>query len=94
MFRKEMSEFLGRNTTTARVKLQPEVLVARPDVAARVMNQMLQAEAVPLRKILVNHLKKMRNPSAVAGARSAGGLRAGGIGPACGGAGARRSAGL
>jgi hypothetical protein len=65
MFRKEMSEFLGRNTTTARVKLQPEVLVARPDVAARVMNQMLQAEAVPLRKILVNHLKKMHNPSAV-----------------------------
>ncbi len=65
LLRKEFSLVIGRESAGGRrLAVRPEVLKSRPEVVARIMHQMLQGEAIPLRKILVAQLKRMHNPAA------------------------------
>lgn len=65
LMRKALSELAGQDRGgNRRLAIRPEVLKARPDVAARVMHQMLQIENPSLRKVLLGQLKQNRDPAA------------------------------
>jgi hypothetical protein len=65
LLRKGLSELQRTDTRrNRRLQIHPEVLTARPQIVARVLHQMLQAEAEPLRKLMLSQLKQQRSPAA------------------------------
>jgi hypothetical protein len=68
LLRQELGSLVGLNPGpgSRRIAFRPEVFTAQPQVVVRVVHQMVQVESIPLRKLLVSKLTKLKHPTASA----------------------------